>query len=76
MTANEMKAVIDHARAEVDSLHRRLIEEQLDAERKIAKAVEAQRLALSKLAKQELETEQARTRHSETDGNSEVSFIN
>lgn len=72
MTASEMKAVIDHARAEVDSLHRRLIEEQLDAERKIAKAVEAQRLALSKLAKQELETEQARTRHSETDGNSEI----
>ncbi|VDM49651.1 unnamed protein product [Toxocara canis] len=74
--ADEAKAAIDHARAEVDSLYRQLIEQQLEAEQKIAEAVEAQRLTSSKLAEQELKSEQDRTRRSDADHNAEVSFIN
>ncbi|KHN86124.1 Mitochondrial inner membrane protein [Toxocara canis] len=70
--ANEAKAAIDHARAEVDSLYRQLIEQQLEAEQKIAEAVEAQRLTSSKLAEQELKSEQDRIRRSDADHNAEI----
>ncbi|VDK46015.1 unnamed protein product [Anisakis simplex] len=62
MTNEEAQEVIALTRAEVDALYRQLIEKQLESEQKLASAIDDQRKALSKIAKQDLESEQERVR--------------
>jgi len=62
LTDEEKNALIAHAHLRVDQLKRQLIEHQVQEEHKIAQAIEAQRLADSKIAEEQLDLELRRFR--------------